>query len=90
MPHLQQISQAPADHDQLGLYLQIVDVHGPIPWDRIALPEGRTRKACEVMVSSDRVKLRNAGNSIESTPKSTKVCRDGLVTAGLHVLIQPS
>jgi hypothetical protein len=37
-----------------GLFFQIIEKTGPIPWDDLSLPEGRTRKACLVMVRFSR------------------------------------
>ena len=34
---------------------------GGIPWDKMTLPEGRTKKACVVMIDKEKAKVRKAG-----------------------------
>lgn len=45
---------------QLGLLFQIIEKAGKIPWDSITLPEGRTQKACVVMIDKEKQKVRKA------------------------------
>lgn len=45
---------------QLGLLFQIIEKAGSIPWDDLVLPEGRTKKACVVMVDKEKAKVRKA------------------------------
>ncbi|KAK6429954.1 hypothetical protein LTR95_013895 [Oleoguttula sp. CCFEE 5521] len=44
--------------EKLGLFLQIIAKLGPIPWADIELPAGRTRKACDVMISKEKMKVK--------------------------------
>lgn len=55
-----------------------------IPWHELELPEGRTLKACQVMVDKEKAKIRKAkeaegdsegGPATPKTPASGKVCR---------------
>ncbi|QIW96019.1 hypothetical protein AMS68_001537 [Peltaster fructicola] len=72
------------DTEKLGLILQIVAKSGKIPWDELELPEGRTQKACQVMLDKEKTKVKQAsskdsnsnnedGSSAEKSPslKST-------------------
>ena len=56
---------------QLGLILQIACRGGPIPWAELALPEGRTIKACQVMIDKEKSKIKKAreanGEDFEDT-----------------------
>ena len=45
---------------QLGLLFQIIDKGGSIPWDDLTLPEGRTKKACTVMIDREKTKVKKA------------------------------
>lgn len=45
---------------QVGLFLQIISRAGPIPWPELNLPEGRTMKACQVMVDKEKQKIKKA------------------------------
>lgn len=45
---------------QVGLFLQIITRAGPIPWPELNLPEGRTMKACQVMVDKEKQKIKKA------------------------------
>jgi len=45
---------------QVGLFLQIIARAGPIPWPELTLPEGRTTKACQVMVDKEKQKIKKA------------------------------
>lgn len=49
-----------ADLSQLGLLFQIIELAGPVPWPKLELPEGRTQKACVVMVDKEKAKVRKA------------------------------
>jgi hypothetical protein len=64
-----------ADCIKVGLFFQIIEKAGTIPWDKITLPEGRTRKACELMVSREKSKIkesRQAGDgSVDKNPLQT-------------------
>ncbi len=44
----------------MGLFLQIIERSGPIPWDDLTLPEGRTKKACSVMVDREKQNVKKA------------------------------
>ncbi|CZT14596.1 uncharacterized protein RCC_00571 [Ramularia collo-cygni] len=48
------------DVEKLGLLFQIIEKAGTIPWAELDLPEGRTQKACSVMVDKEKAKLRKA------------------------------
>jgi hypothetical protein len=65
----------------MDLLFQIVEQGGPIPWDSLKLPEGRTRKACTVMIDREKQKVKKAReadgrpNAAEEGGKGTKkVC----------------
>jgi antitoxin component of RelBE/YafQ-DinJ toxin-antitoxin module len=45
---------------QVGLFLQIIARAGPIPWPELTLPDGRTVKACQVMVDKEKQKIKKA------------------------------
>jgi len=40
--------------------LQIMSKVSPIPWPELTLPEGRTVKACQVMIDKEKAKLKKA------------------------------
>lgn len=65
---------------QLGLILQIVARAGPVPWAELNLPEGRTQKACMVMLDKEKKKvkeaLETAGEDAGAGALSPKVCRN--------------
>jgi hypothetical protein len=44
----------------MELLFQIVEQAGSIPWDSLKLPEGRTRKACTVMIDREKQKVKKA------------------------------
>ena len=45
-------------HQQLSLYLQIISkTAAKIPWNELDLPEGRTIKACQMIIDKDRRQL---------------------------------
>ncbi|KAF2722284.1 hypothetical protein K431DRAFT_46055 [Polychaeton citri CBS 116435] len=46
--------------EKLGLLFQIVVRSGPVPWDDLQLPEGRTVKACQVMIDREKQKVKKA------------------------------
>ncbi|KAM0704337.1 hypothetical protein Q7P35_008571 [Cladosporium inversicolor] len=48
------------DAEKVGLFLQIITRAGPIPWPELNLPEGRTMKACQVMVDKEKQKMKKA------------------------------
>ncbi|CAK4005104.1 Hypothetical predicted protein [Lecanosticta acicola] len=49
------------DTEKLGLIFQIMQkMEKPIPWSELELPEGRTRKACQVMLDKEKAKVREA------------------------------
>ena len=50
----------PAHTVQVGLFLQIITKAGPIPWPELTLPDGRTMKACQVMVDKEKQKIKKA------------------------------
>lgn len=45
---------------QVGFLFQIIEKGGPIPWDELTLPEGRTKKAVQVMVDKEKQKIKKA------------------------------
>lgn len=45
---------------QASIYFQIMEKSGPIPWDDIELPEGRTKRAVEQMISKEKIKAKKA------------------------------
>lgn len=61
---------------QVGLFLQIIAKGGSIPWPELTLPEGRTQKACQVMLDKEKQKIKKAreaaGEDVEDL--SPKVC----------------
>lgn len=52
--------RTPTHTTQVGLFLQIITRAGPIPWPELNLPEGRTMKACQVMVDKEKQKIKKA------------------------------
>jgi len=40
--------------------VQIIEKAGPIPWDALKLPEGRTKKAVQVMIDKEKQKVKRA------------------------------
>ncbi|KAK3706164.1 hypothetical protein LTR37_012865 [Vermiconidia calcicola] len=48
------------DAEKIGLLYQIIEKSGAIPWDQLKLPEGRTKKACMVMVDKEKQKVKKA------------------------------
>lgn len=65
---------------QVGLFLQIIARAGPVPWPDLTLPEGRTIKACQVMLDKEKSKIKKAreaaGEEIGAEQTSPKVCFD--------------
>lgn len=65
------------DRLQLGLIFQIIEQSGSIKWDTLTLPEGRTKKACDIMISREKAKVKKAREGVEGggagTPSSGKV-----------------
>lgn len=77
---------ADAQSRQFALLLQIIEKNvGSINYDNIELPEGRTKKACVIMIDKEKRKMREAavaanpgastGSIVESAEASNKVCR---------------
>ncbi|KAK5168988.1 uncharacterized protein LTR77_006297 [Saxophila tyrrhenica] len=63
------------DTEKMGLVFQILEKFGTIPWDDITLPEGRTKKACVVMIDKEKQKVKKArgeGSEAGATPKKRK------------------
>ncbi|KAK3051439.1 hypothetical protein LTR09_007462 [Extremus antarcticus] len=68
------------DTEKMGLVFQILNHFGTIPWDQITLPEGRTKKACSVMIDKEKAKVKKAreaegggeGGSETTSPKKRK------------------
>lgn len=62
---------------QVGLLLQIISKTGAIPWPELTLPEGRTLKACQVMVDKEKQKIKRAreaaGEDVDAETTSPKV-----------------
>ncbi|KJX99066.1 hypothetical protein TI39_contig375g00008 [Zymoseptoria brevis] len=55
--------------EKLGILFQVIEKAGPIPWAELTLPEGRTQKACQVMVDKEKKKVRDAKAAAgEATP----------------------
>lgn len=69
----------------MEIFVQLVEKVGTIPWDELTLPEGRTKKACTVMVDREKQKVKKAreaagggdwkGGTPVSTPKGSKKVR---------------
>lgn len=63
---------------QVGLFLQIIAKAGPVPWPDLTLPEGRTVKACQVMLDKEKQKIKKAreaaGEEADAVLSSPKVC----------------
>ena len=63
---------------KLGVMFQIIEkTGGPIKWNELDLPEGRTVKAVQVMIEKEKAKVRRAkadenGASTPVTPKKAK------------------
>lgn len=60
--------------------LQIMSKVTPIPWNDVTLPEGRTVKACQVMIDKEKAKLKKAREEageptipLKATPKVREV-----------------
>jgi len=54
---------------QLGILFQIIERCAPIPWDELKLPEGRTKKAAQVMIDKEKTKMKRAREANgEETP----------------------
>lgn len=54
---------------QLGILFQIIERCAPIPWDELKLPEGRTKKAAQVMIDKEKTKVKRAREANgEETP----------------------
>jgi hypothetical protein len=43
---------------QVAFLFQIIEKLGSIPWDELTYPEGRTKKACQVMIDKEKSKIR--------------------------------
>ncbi|SMY25758.1 unnamed protein product [Zymoseptoria tritici ST99CH_1A5] len=55
--------------EKLGILFQVIEKAGAIPWSELTLPEGRTQKACQVMVDKEKKKVRDAKAAAgEATP----------------------
>ena len=72
------ICKAPLTHIlQAGLFLQIIAKAGAIPWGELQLPEGRTVKACQVMLDKEKQKVKKAreaaGEDVNADVTSPKV-----------------
>ncbi|KAK5115792.1 hypothetical protein LTR62_000881 [Meristemomyces frigidus] len=48
------------DAEKLGLFFQIMEKSGTICWSELTLPEGRTMKACQVMVDKEKARVKAA------------------------------
>jgi hypothetical protein len=62
---------------QASLFLQIIAKAGPVPWPELTLPEGRTVKACQVMLDKEKTKIKKAreaaGEDVNANVTSPKV-----------------
>ncbi|KXL44907.1 hypothetical protein M433DRAFT_154417 [Acidomyces richmondensis BFW] len=60
--------------EKLGILFQIIERSGPIPWDDLKLPDGRTKKAVQVMIDKEKTKMKKAREAIgeESPSKGVK------------------
>lgn len=61
--------------------LQIIAKSGPVPWPELNLPEGRTMKACQVMVDKEKQKIkkaREAAGEDVSDFTSPMVCQESI------------
>ncbi|KAF2173766.1 hypothetical protein M409DRAFT_16039 [Zasmidium cellare ATCC 36951] len=67
------------DTEKVGFFFQIIGkMGGSIPWGELELPEGRTQKACQVMIDKEKAKIRKAkeaeaeanGEDVPATPKT--------------------
>lgn len=60
---------------QLGVLFQVIEKAGSIPWDELELPEGRTKKAVQIMIGKEKDKVKKAreakgnGEPVAETPK---------------------
>ncbi len=45
---------------QVGLLFHIIEKMGPIPWNDLTLPPGRTLKAVQVMIDKEKTKIKKA------------------------------
>ena len=73
---------------QAGLFLQIIAKAGPVPWPELTLPEGRTVKACQVMLDKEKQKIKKAreaaGEDANVDVVSPKVCSSTLTLMYSH------
>ncbi|KAK4498107.1 hypothetical protein PRZ48_010763 [Zasmidium cellare] len=64
------------DTEKAGFLFHIIAKMGSIPWNDLDLPEGRTLKACQVMIDKEKTKIRKAkeaegnGEDVPATPKT--------------------
>ncbi|KAK6432866.1 hypothetical protein LTR95_010959 [Oleoguttula sp. CCFEE 5521] len=49
-----------SESERLGLLFQIIAVGGAIPWEKLTLPNGRTKKACDMMIQKERKKIKDS------------------------------
>ncbi|KAM0718273.1 hypothetical protein Q7P37_006605 [Cladosporium fusiforme] len=63
------------DAEKVGLFLQIIAKAGAVPWSDLTLPEGRTVKACQVMLDKEKAKIKKAreaaGEDVDSEQMSS-------------------
>ncbi|GAB7360984.1 hypothetical protein MBLNU230_g0967t1 [Neophaeotheca triangularis] len=62
------------ESEKVGLLFQIIALGGPIPWNQVDLPEGRTLKAVQVMIDKEKAKIRKAKEAAggEGSTKASK------------------
>jgi hypothetical protein len=73
---------------QASLFLQIIAKAGPVPWPELTLPEGRTVKACQVMLDKEKQKIKKAreaaGEDVNADVTSPKVSLNNLTCTYIH------
>jgi hypothetical protein len=73
---------------QASLFLQIIAKAGPVPWPELTLPEGRTVKACQVMLDKEKQKIKKAreaaGEDVNADVTSPKVSLSIFTYAYIH------
>lgn len=73
---------------ELGVLFQVIEKSGKIPWDSITLLEGRTRKACEVMIDKDKETVKAASGNEEGAGEETEKVKTEADDAGADAFLE--
>ncbi|MCJ1244883.1 hypothetical protein MMC30_002084 [Trapelia coarctata] len=65
------------DTEKLQVLLSIIDSGTKIDWDKVYIPEGRTRKAVMCMLDVSKRAVRNGGAAANNAIKKTKAATEG-------------